>query len=117
MPSLTVKGDRERVMQVLDNLLYNAVKFTPSQGEIRVGAKSENGSRATVWVRDTGIGIPKKFQEKIFEETQSVSANEGSKRIGLGLVICRKLIEIQNGKIWLESTPGTGTKVFFSLPM
>ncbi len=117
VPSLTLQGDRERVMQVLDNLLYNAVKFTPSRGEIRVGAKSEDGKVATVWVRDTGIGITKKNQEKIFETTHSGTDKDGSNRISLGLVICRKLIEIQNGKIWLESTPGKGTEVFFSLPV
>jgi len=117
VPSITVLGDRERVMQVLDNLLYNAVKFTPSRGEIRVGAKTEDGKVATVWVRDTGIGIPKKNQEKIFETPHSGTDTDGSKRVGLGLVICRKLIEIQNGKIWMESTPGKGTEVFFSLPM
>lgn len=114
---LTVKGDPGRVMQVLENLLYNAVKFTPSQGEIRVGAREEDGKVARVWVRDTGIGIPRKVQEKIFEKASGGSDRDGTAQIGLGLVICRKLIEIQNGKIWLESTPGKGTIVSFSLPM
>jgi len=114
---LTVRGDRGRVMQVLENLLYNAVKFTPPRGEIRVGARAENGETATIWVRDTGIGISKKLQEKIFESAGSGSDRDGTARIGLGLAICRRLIEAQNGKIWLESTPGKGTVVTFSLPM
>ncbi len=114
---LTIRGDRERVMQVLDNLLFNAVKFTPPRGEIRVGARAEDGKNATIWVRDTGIGISKKIQEKIFENTGGGSDKDGSARIGLGLAICRRLIEVQNGKIWLESTPGKGTVVTFSLPM
>ncbi len=114
---LTVKGDPGRVMQVLENLLYNAVKFTPPQGEIRVGAQEEDGKVARVWVRDTGIGIPRKVQEKIFEKEGGGSDKDGTAQIGLGLVICRRLIEIQNGKIWLESTPGKGTMVSFSLPM
>jgi signal transduction histidine kinase len=116
LPSLTVHGDPARVMQVMDNLLYNAVKFTPSKGEIRVGAKPEGEGVATVWVRDTGVGIPKKIQDKIFGESVSVSDEDGSSRMGLGLSICRKLIEAQNGKIWLESTQGKGTVVSFSLP-
>ncbi len=117
IPPLTVRGDRGRVMQVLDNLLFNAVKFTPPDGEIRVGARAEDGRTAMIWVRDTGIGISKKLQEKIFESAGSGSDKDGSARIGLGLAICRKLIEGQNGKIWLESTPGKGTMVTFSLPM
>jgi signal transduction histidine kinase len=116
LPSLTVHGDPARVMQVMDNLLYNAVKFTPSKGEIRVGAKPEGEGVATVWVRDTGVGIPRKIQDKIFGESVSVSDEDGSSRMGLGLSICRKLIEAQNGKIWLESTQGKGTVVSFSLP-
>jgi signal transduction histidine kinase len=116
VPSLTVHGDSVRVMQVMDNLLYNAVKFTPSRGEIRVGAKPEGGRVATIWVRDTGVGIPKKVLEKIFGESVSVSDKDGISRMGLGLSICRRLIEAQNGRIWLESTPGKGTVVSFSLP-
>lgn len=114
---LTVRGDRGRVMQVLENLLYNAVKFTPPRGEIRVGARAGDGMIATIWVRDTGIGISKKVQERIFETAGSAYDKDGSARIGLGLAICRKLIEVQNGKIWMESTPGKGTVVTFSLPM
>jgi len=117
VPSLTVRGDPGRVMQVMDNLLYNAVKFTPRGGEIRIGARSDDEATAMVWVRDTGIGIPKKVQEKLFRESVSVTDKDGNARIALGLAICRKLIEVQNGKIWLESAPEGGTKVFFSLSM
>ena len=116
-PILTVLGDPERVMQVLDNLLYNAIKFTPPKGEIRVGARADDGNVATIWVRDSGIGISKKMQETIFSDTNGESDRDAVGRLGLGLVICRRLIEIQNGKIWLESTPGKGTVVSFSLPM
>jgi signal transduction histidine kinase len=104
-------------MQVLENLLYNAVKFTPPRGEIRVGARAEDGGTAMIWVRDTGIGISKKVQERIFDSQGSGYDKDGSARMGLGLAICRRLIEIQNGKIWLESDPGKGTIVTFSLPM
>ncbi len=117
VPSLTVRADPERVMQVMDNLLYNAVKFTPMGGEIRIGAKSDDGATATIWVRDNGVGIPKNVQETLFSESVSLAEKEGSARVGLGLAICRKLLEVQNGKIWLESTPDKGTKVLFSLPV
>ncbi len=117
VPPLTVLGDPERVIQVLENLLYNAVKFTPPKGEIRVGARAEDGKVATIWVRDTGIGIPKKVQKAIFSDAGGRLDKDAGARIGFGLLICRRLIEIQNGKIWLESTPGTGTMVSFSLPM
>ena len=116
-PPLTVLGDPGRVMQVLENLLYNAVKFTPPRGEIRVGARADDGKVATIWVRDTGIGITKKVQEAIFTDGSGGSDKDAGARMGLGLSICRRLIEIQNGKIWLESTPGKGTVVSFSLPM
>ncbi|MGA7103790.1 MAG: hybrid sensor histidine kinase/response regulator [Candidatus Deferrimicrobiaceae bacterium] len=115
--SLTVLGDPGRVMQVLENLLYNAVKFTPPKGEISVGARADDGKVATIWVRDTGIGLSKKVQETIFSDASGGSDKDAGARMGLGLVICRRLIEIQNGKIWLESTPGKGTVVSFSLPM
>lgn len=117
IPAVTVRGDSDRIMQVLDNLLFNAIKNTPSQGEIRVGAKPEEGGNVTVWVRDNGIGIPEKIQKKIFQRPVWVSSELGNERLGLGLVICRTLIEAQNGKIWMEANPGRGTVVFFSLPV
>lgn len=117
LPAFKPKGDAERVLQILDNLLYNAIKFTPPGGEIRIGAREGDGKTVTAWIHDTGIGIPKSQLEKIFSESQIVIKQDGSSRMGLGLNICKKLLEIQNGKIWLESEPGKGTKVFFSLPL
>jgi signal transduction histidine kinase len=117
MPRLKPKGDEDRVLQILDNLLYNAIQFTPPEGEIRLGARTDDGRSVTVWIHDTGIGIPKSQLEKIFTENQIVTRKDGSARMGLGLSICRKLLEIQNGKIWLDSEPGKGTKVYFSLPL
>lgn len=114
---LRPKGDMQRVLQILDNLLYNAIKFTPPEGEIRIGAREDDGKSVTAWIHDTGIGIPKSQLDKIFTETQIVAKKDGNSRLGLGLNICRKLLEIQNGKLWLESEPGKGTKVFFSLPL
>ncbi len=117
LPGIRVKGDPGRVFQILDNLLYNAVKFTPPGGEIRLGAREERNGFATAWVHDTGVGIPKPMLEKIFTENQILKGKDANARIGLGLNIAKKLIEAQQGKIWLESDPGTGTKVYFSLPV
>ena len=117
LPKVRPKGDSQRVLQILDNLVYNAIKFTPPEGEIRIGAQTDDGKSVTAWIHDTGIGIPKSQLDNIFSESQIVAKKDGSSRLGLGLNICRKLLEIQNGKIWLESEPGKGTKVFFSLPL
>jgi signal transduction histidine kinase len=117
MPRLMPKGDPDRVLQILDNLLYNAIKFTPPKGEIRIGARADGCKYATVWIHDSGIGIPKSHLEKIFTDSHIVAKRDAGARIGLGLSICKKLLEIQNGKIWIESEPGKGTKVIFSLPL
>lgn len=117
VPTLVASGDPGRVMQVLDNLVYNAVKFTPPGGEIYVGARADEDGTATIWVRDTGIGIPRKTAEKIFEQAGTGGDKNGTARMGLGLVICRRLVEMQKGKIWMESAPGKGTVVSFTLPM
>jgi signal transduction histidine kinase len=110
------KGDPNRIMQILDNLLYNAIKFTPPDGEIHVGAKRGDDRSAVFWVEDSGSGIPKNQLAEIFKERQNSSTGNVTKRVGLGLNISKKLIEIQHGKIWLESESGKGTKVFLSLP-
>ncbi len=115
IPSLVVRADMARVTEVLDNILYNAVKFTPPGGVIRIGARAEDDASAAVWVRDTGPGIPKSTLKKIFDRREIASRKDGNGRIGLGLSICKRLIEGQGGKIWMESAPGKGTKVFFSL--
>ncbi len=115
LPALTVNADAARVTEVLDNLLYNAVKFTPPGGMIRIGARAEDESSAVVWVRDTGPGVPKSALKKIFDRKEIAARKDGNGRIGLGLSICKKLIEGQGGKIWMESASGKGTKVFFSL--
>ncbi|GAB4367499.1 MAG: hypothetical protein Kow00128_12050 [Deltaproteobacteria bacterium] len=114
---LQVRGDRGRVLQVLDNLLYNAIKFTPSEGEIRVGSMKGEESSAIIWVRDSGDGIPASLQEKILNGDRSVVAKDGNERIGIGLMICRKLLELQQGRLWFEGEPGHGLKVLFSLPV
>lgn len=116
IPNLVVNADAARITEILDNIIYNAVKFTPPGGTIRIGAKAEDETSAAVWVRDTGPGISKPVLKNIFDRKEITARKDGNGRIGLGLSICKKLIESQGGKIWMESTLGKGTKVLFSLP-
>lgn len=113
---VTVLGDRGKVMEILDNLLYNALKFTPSQGTIRLSGTKEDGF-AVISVSDSGGGIPKKKLRKIFDHGDIVATLDSHARLGLGLTICKRLVEAQKGKIRIDSVPGKGTQVSFSLPV
>jgi signal transduction histidine kinase len=112
---VTVLGDRGKVMEILDNLLYNALKFTPSKGTIRLSGKKEDGF-AVICVSDSGAGIPKEKLRKIFDQEDIVATLDSHARLGLGLTICKRLVEAQKGKIRIDSVPGKGTQVHFSLP-
>ena len=113
---ITVTGDRGKVMEILDNLIYNALKFTPSQGTIRLSGKKEDGF-AVICVSDSGAGIPKEKLLKIFDQGTIVATLDSNARLGLGLTICKRLVEAQKGKIRIDSDPGKGTQVHFSLPV
>jgi signal transduction histidine kinase len=112
---VTISGDRGKVMQILDNLLYNALKFTPSQGTIRLSGRKEDRF-AVICVSDSGAGIPKEKLRKIFDQGEIVATLDSHARLGLGLTICKRLVEAQKGKIRIDSVPGKGTQVHFSLP-
>jgi len=113
-----IKADPHRLEQVLGNLLSNAIKFTGEGGAIEVGAQ-QNGAEAKVWVKDSGVGIPPHEIGQIFEKYQQAMAGKVSKYkgTGLGLVICKMIVEAHGGKIWVESREGKGTTFFFSLPV
>jgi signal transduction histidine kinase len=113
---VTVAGDRGKVMEILDNLLYNALKFTPSQGTIRLSGRREDG-QAVISVSDSGAGIPEEKLRRIFEQGDMVATLDSHARLGLGLTICKRLVEAQRGKIRIDSAPGKGTQVHFSLPV
>jgi signal transduction histidine kinase len=113
----TVVGDERRVTQVLFNLLSNAVKFTPPGGSVDVGATRLDGA-VHVSVRDTGPGIAPEDQERIFEEFQQAEAGKEQREgTGLGLALSKRLIELHDGRIWVESEPGTGSTFTFTLPV
>jgi two-component system sensor histidine kinase GlrK len=112
-----VRLDPERILQVLRNLLGNAVKFTPNGGLVRVAAKPANGKLA-ISVKDSGPGIPAESLISIFEKfnqgnRQTAYARQGT---GLGLAIAKTIITSHGGKIWAESEPGDGSTFIFVLP-
>lgn len=112
---ITVAGDRGKVMQILDNLLYNALKFTPAGGTIHLSGQKEDG-HALVCVSDSGTGIPQEKLQKIFDQGHMIATLDSHARLGLGLTICKRLVEAQKGQIRVDSVPGKGTQVHFSLP-
>jgi len=109
-----IRADRDRLFQVLTNIVGNALKVTTAGG-VTVGAEVANGGRELVCaVRDTGPGIPEDQQGKLFEPYwRGHSTYKGT---GLGLAIARGVVEAHEGRIWVESTPGTGTTFFFTIP-
>jgi CheY-like chemotaxis protein len=112
-------GDPYRLKQVLINLVGNAIKFT-SAGRVDLNLKVEAQSGSTVRllfsVRDTGIGIPKQLQETIFQAFSQADGSSTRKYggTGLGLTISAQLVELMNGKIWVESEPSVGSTFFFT---
>lgn len=113
---LSVSGDRDRLQQVVGNLLNNAVKFT-RQGSITLRA-GQVGDEIHVAVIDTGVGIAAVDQERIFEKFRQVGEvmTDKPKGTGLGLSICREIMEHHGGRIWVESEKGRGSTFTFSLP-
>ena len=113
-----VWADPRRVRQVLNNLLENAIKYSPSGGQITITCEVE-GDHVVVGVADQGKGIPPEYLVKIFERFFQVDAASTRKTggSGLGLSIAKGIIEAQGGKIWAESQPGQGTVFRFTLPV
>jgi two-component system, OmpR family, phosphate regulon sensor histidine kinase PhoR len=113
-----VRGDEDRLGQVLVNLLHNAVKFSPNGGAITVGVREEGGEVVT-WVRDPGVGVPAADQARIFERFYKVDRARvrGRGGTGLGLSIARHVVETHGGRIWVESVEGVGSTFSFAIPV
>jgi signal transduction histidine kinase len=113
-----IEVDRKRMDQILVNLLSNAHKYTPSNGTVTVALEAA-GSSVVIKVSDNGPGIPLNEQSLIFDRYYRRPVHEQESKIsgtGLGLPITRNLVELLEGKIWVESTPGVGTTFFVQLP-
>lgn len=109
-----VKGDEDRLIEVLSNLLDNAVKFTPQKGNIIIGG-CKMKDKILIFVSDSGPGIPAEYIKKIFVPFFRVDSND--KGTGLGLSICRKILDRHKGNIWAESKHGHGATFKFHLPV
>jgi PAS domain S-box-containing protein len=113
-----VEADELRLERILYNLLENAVKYSPQGGEIRVLAKPEE-KHLVIAVSDQGVGISRSDQAQLFAPFQRIenSKLDGVKGAGLGLLVCRRLVEAHGGRIWVESEPGRGATFFFTMPL
>jgi PAS domain S-box-containing protein len=118
-PELTVLADHEKMVQVLTNLISNAMKATPAGGTIIVAASPSprKDGTAVVGVRDTGHGIAKEDLEKVFEKFVQIKANRHRDGVGLGLAIVREFIRLHGGRIWATSEIGKGSTFYFTLPL
>jgi signal transduction histidine kinase len=115
------RGDHDRLVQVVTNILSNAAKYTPAGGSVHVAVRRDSGpaEQMVVEVSDTGVGIPSDELEAIFEKFHRsgdplTSSSEGT---GLGLAIARQIVEHYGGRIWAESTQSKGSKFIFTLPV
>lgn len=112
-----ISGDEDKLIQVVINLLSNAVKFT-DKGQVSIEAYQDN-NQLIVEVQDTGIGISEEDKHKVFERFRQAgdTLTDKPKGTGLGLPICREIIEHHGGIIWMKSEPGVGSTFFFSMPV
>ncbi|MBW3606027.1 MAG: response regulator [Actinobacteria bacterium] len=118
---LPVQADPARVHQVLANLLNNALRFTPPAGSIEITCERHDDLTAVVSVVDTGPGIDARDVERIFDRLGQVpgggTTTDSRRGLGLGLFICRQLVDLHGGRIWVDSTPGEGSAFRFTLPL
>lgn len=116
--SLFVFADLDMTKAVMRNIISNAVKFSP-KGEKVIIAARQAGNEIEVKIEDRGSGIPSDRIKDIFkfEKIQTSRGTEGEKGTGLGLILCKEFVESNNGRIWIESEFGKGTKIFFTLPI
>jgi two-component system, OmpR family, phosphate regulon sensor histidine kinase PhoR len=112
-----VRADRDKLYEVLANLLENAIKFTPSGGRVQIGAQVLDEQHIKVRVSDTGCGISEEHLLKIFDKFYRVPSSSGNAAgAGLGLAIAKGLIELHGGTLAVESAPGKGSHFSFTLP-
>ncbi len=116
-PLAPVRGDRDKILQILTNLIHNAIKFTPSSGRISISLTAVENSAIQVCVADTGCGIAAEEVSNVFDRFyRSDSGTTEVRGAGLGLAITKSLVDLHRGRIWVESTVGSGSRFSFTLP-
>ena len=115
---ITAWADRDKITQVLINLIDNAVKFTLPQGKVTVTVDRDGAEGIEISVLDTGPGIPPEERNKIFDEFYQITqpGKGKTKGTGLGLAISKKLVEMHGGRIGIKSEIGKGSAFYFNLP-
>ena len=112
-------ADADRLHQVIVNLVDNAVKYSPRDSEVAVTVEVREDREGVVSVRDSGPGIPPEEQSRIFEKFHRLDTGDSKETYGygLGLYLCRRLVEAMRGRIWVESEPSQGATFRFALPL
>ncbi len=114
-----IQAHPRRLDQVLNNLLSNALKFTAAGGRIEVGVSQENRGHVALWVKDTGVGVPREEIGTLFQKYKQTASGKSSehKGTGLGLVICKMIVEAHGGQISVESEAEKGSTFTVTIPI
>lgn len=117
LENIQIDTDKERLKQIFDNLIRNSIDFVPKNGIIEIGGEQKN-DEVIFYVKDNGCGIPKEKIGRLFKKFYQVDTTHTRKHggTGLGLVVCKGIVEGLGGKIWVETEVGVGTTFFFSIP-
>jgi len=111
-----ILADETQMIQLFQNLIANAIKFSPDDPVITITSEL-NGNGYWFAVKDHGLGIEPQYFERIFQIFQRLQSREKYDGTGIGLAICKRIVERHGGKIWLESEPGKGSTFFFTIPV
>ena len=114
--ALFIKADKQRIEQVLNNLLNNAVKYSPHADKVNLKLQ-EDPSKVTVIVKDEGLGLTPEQQKNVFKRFYRAESTKGINGLGLGLYLTKQIIDAHNGKLGVKSEEGKGSEFYFSLPL
>jgi signal transduction histidine kinase len=110
-----IKADDDRIRQVLLNLVNNSIKYSNGNGTITITARVETNN-LVIEIQDTGRGMTKEEQEKLFQPYYRIEGKQHLSGLGLGLTLSKQFIELHNGRIWVKSEKGVGSTFYFSIP-
>ncbi len=117
LPEILVVADPEMIQTVLRNLISNAIKFTPEDGNVMLGVTESEDNKICVYVSDDGLGVSMENQDKLFRIDKNITTKGTNNEIGtgLGLILCKEFIDKNNGEIWMDSSPDEGSTFYFTL--